>query len=138
MDKEFLIDSIKSVLEKDTDILFAYLFGSLIYFDTSIAGDIDIAIYLKPMELLDYLKKEEKLTSELITILKYDKIDLRILNILPFILQYNVIKEGILIFVRDELERIDFEVKVMNKYFNIKPLIEESQRMVYLRIKSGL
>lgn len=137
MDKQFLIDSIKNVLEKDSDILFTYLYGSCAYEEAPMGGDIDIAIYLKPMEMEGYLWEEEKITSDLITTLRYDRIDLRILNVCPFWMQYEVIKEGILLFVKDQIARINFEEKVMNEYFKFKPLLEEYRQLLSLRIKSG-
>jgi len=67
-----------------------------------------------------------------------DKIDLRILNVSPFLLQYNILKEGVLIFSRDEAERVDFETRVMNRFFELKPYLDEYKRMLLLRIREGI
>ena len=129
---------LKQVMEKDEDVLFAYLYGSHVHNSIHFESDIDVAVYLKPSNIKKYIKKEEELTTLLITQLHSDKIDLRILNSSPFLLQYNIIKEGILIFVRDEPERVDFENRVMSRFFELKPYLDEYKQMLSLRIKNGI
>ena len=130
------MDILKEVLEKGENILFAYLYGSYVHNLKDSGSDIDVAVYLKHSNLKEYIKEEEELTHILITKLHTDKIDLRILNTLPFLLQYQIIKEGIPVFVRDESERVDFETRVMNRFFELKPYLEEYKQMLSLRIKS--
>jgi predicted nucleotidyltransferase len=136
--KGILLNSIKEVVEKDKEVLFAYLYGSSISQSIPFNSDIDVAVYLKPSDMKSYIREEERLTNALISKLHNDKIDLRILNILPFLLQYNVIKEGIPIFVRDESERVDFEIRVMSRFFELKPYLEEYKRMFSLRVQAGI
>jgi predicted nucleotidyltransferase len=133
-----LLNNIKEVVEKDQEVLFAYLYGSSIFQSIPFDSDIDVAVYLKTSDLNSYIRTEDRLTSALITKLHKDKIDLRILNTLPLLLQYNILKEGIPIFIRDESEKIDFEVKVMSKFFELKPYLEEYKRMLSSRIEAGI
>jgi predicted nucleotidyltransferase len=129
--------NLKKILEKNDTILFAYLYGS--YASNSIlrGSDIDVAVYLKPSNIKEYLEKEKELTASLMAELHNDKIDLRILNVLPLLLQYNILKEGKLIFIRDELERVDFETQVMIRFFELKPYLDEYKEMLSMRIKKG-
>jgi predicted nucleotidyltransferase len=136
--KGVLINSIKEVVEKDKEVLFAYLYGSSLSRSIPFDSDIDVAVYLKPSDIKSYIRKEEEISGDLVTKLHKDKIDLRILNVLPFLLQYNIVKEGILIFVRDESERVDFEIRVMNRFFELKPYLEEYKRMLSSRIEAGI
>ena len=138
MEKRVLLNSIKEVIKKDKEVLFAYLYGSSISQPIPFNSDVDVAIYLEPSDIKSYIRKEEELTISLITKLHKDKIDLRILNVLPLLLQYNILKEGIPIFIRDESERIDFEVKVMSRFFELKPYLEEYKRMFSLRVQTGI
>lgn len=115
--KAALLKNLKEAMEGDEEILFAYLFGSHTYRSIPYGSDIDVAVYLTPSDMKQYVKKEEQLASRLTAQLHHDRIDLRILNVSPFLLQYNVIKEGILFFVRDARERVDFETRVMNRFF---------------------
>jgi predicted nucleotidyltransferase len=135
--KNLLLNKIKEVLEKDKEVLFGYLYGSSTSQSIPVGSDIDVAVYLKPSAIKSYIRKEEELISALIARLHNDKIDLRILNTLPFLLQYNILKEGIPIFVRDESERVDFEIRVMNRFFELKPYLDEYKRILSLRVEAG-
>jgi len=138
MERATLLKDLKEVLETDKEILFAYLYGSYIYHSIHFESDIDVAVYLMPSNIEEYIKKESELTTALIMKLHLDKIDLRILNTAPFLLKFDVINEGMLIFVRDELERVDFETRVMERYFELKPYLEEYRRLFSLRVKAGV
>jgi hypothetical protein len=133
-----IFDILKKVMEKDKEVLFAYLYGSYVQDSVHFQSDIDLGVYLKPSDIKEYIKKEEELTIELVTKIHMDRIDLRILNVLPLLLQYNILKDGIPIFVRDDKERVDFETRVMNRFFELKPYIDEYQRMLSLKIKAGI
>jgi len=135
--KDVLLNKIREVVEKDKEVLFGYLYGSSTSQSIPVGSDIDVAVYLKPSDVKSYVRKEEELISALVAKLRNDKIDLRILNTLPFLLQYNIVKDGILLFVRDELERVDFEIRVMNRFFELKPYLDEYKRMLSLRVEAG-
>jgi predicted nucleotidyltransferase len=133
-----IFDILKKVMEKDEKVLFAYVYGSYARDSIDFDSDIDVAVYLKSSDVKGYIGKEEELTIELVTKIHMDRIDLRILNVLPLLLQYNILKDGIPIFVRDDKERVDFETRVMNRFFELKPYIDEYQQMLSLKIKAGL
>ena len=133
-----IFDILKKVMEKDEKVLFAYVYGSYARDSIDFDSDIDVAVYLKSSDVKGYIGKEEELTIELVTKIHMDRIDLRILNVLPLLLQYNILKDGIPIFVRDDKERVDFETRVMNRFFELKPYIDEYQQMLSLRIKAGI
>jgi len=135
--KAKFLEMIKEVIERDQEVLFAYLYGSFVYADL-LGGDIDLAVYLKSADIKTYVRKEEELTYNITIKLHAGKIDLRILNVLPLLLQYNILKEGILLFVRDERERVDFETRVMERFFELKPYLDEYKEMLSLRIEKGV
>lgn len=140
MKRKALIQALKKILKKDREILFAYLYGS---YATDVVhvypgSDIDIAVYLEPSDIKNYVKKQEELTTTLITKLHNDNFDLRILNTLPFLLKYKVLKEGMPILIDDESARVEFETATMNRFFELKPYLEEYNRMLLLRIQSSI
>ena len=92
-------------------------------------------MYLKPSDIKSYVRKEEELTIPLILELHTDQIDLRIFNVLPLIIQHRILKDGVLIFSRDDLRRVDFETEVMVKYFEIKPYLDEYIQILTQRIR---
>jgi len=138
MKKEELITVLKEVMEKDEEILFAYLYGSYALDASHWESDIDIAVYIKPTDIEGYLKKEKELWTTLIITFHNDHIDLRILNTLPLLLKYKVIKEGIPILIKDESERADFDTMVMNRFFELKPYLDEYNHMFRLRMEKKI
>lgn len=133
-----IIKTLKKTLPSDEEVLFAYLYGSYATGTFYSGSDIDIAVYLRPSTTRHYLEKDAQLGAELQTQLHSDDVDLRILNVLPLLLKYRVIKEGILIFSRDEQARVDFDTEVMNDFLEMKPYFEEYDRMLAERIRAGV
>ena len=129
-----LIEQLRRLLEPDTDILFAYLYGSSVNDPDLFGSDIDVGVYLKPGDLNEYVKKEEQLTAFLVSHLHHDRIDLRIINTLSLILKYSILRDGVLIFSRDELERVDFDTTSMIRFFELKPYLDEYNRILFERI----
>jgi predicted nucleotidyltransferase len=121
-------------LKPDTDILFAYLYGSFVTDPDLLESDIDVGVYLKPGDLTAYVRKEEQLTAFLVSHLHKDRIDLRIMNTLPLLLKYSILRDGILIFSRDERQRVDFEATSMIRFFELKPNLDEYNRILSQRI----
>lgn len=90
------METIKSTLLAFDDILFAYLYGSFARGNKHKFSDIDIAVYLRNPNAKRYLNILGALE------IKGREIDLRILNNSPPLFRYRVIKDGILLFCRDE------------------------------------
>lgn len=125
---------IKNILRKDNDIIFAYLYGSYAFRTIHKESDIDIAVYIKEGDLEFYLKKDNELLSTLSLI--SSKIDIRILNVMPLVLKFEVISEGKLLFSKDEEKRVDFETESYYRYFALKPFLEEEKEIVRQKILS--
>jgi len=132
-----LVEQLREALDREEDILFAYLYGSALYDPNPRIGDIDVAVYLKPTDMNEYISKEEELTAILISKLHTDEIDLRILNELPLVLKYSILKDGKLLFSRDELQRVDFETSVMIRFLELKPYLDEYRLMLSQRIRGA-
>lgn len=114
----------EKILKKDKKVLFAYIFGSLACQKVNPDSDIDIAVFLNKETEIDFFNKRLELISELSQAFKKEA-DVLILNRASVFMKYVVLKEGRLIFSRDENSRIDFELKALNDYFDFKPYLEE-------------
>lgn len=103
------------------EIKFAYLFGSEAKNRTTALSDVDIAVYLD--ETLDEYKRFDirlALICDVCGLLKRGDIDLVVLNDTPLSLSYRVVREGKVVYCKDERKRIRFEVKIMTMYFDRK------------------
>jgi hypothetical protein len=116
-EKEDIYRRIEHILEKYSNLKFAYVHGSFVSQEKF--RDIDVAIYLKSVPA-EILPMELDLEERLYNIVQYP-IDVRILNGAPLSFRYNVIKYGKRIAVTDDDARCDFEEATVSNYFDFAP-----------------
>lgn len=110
--KEEIKQKITFLLKGREEINFAYLHGSFLEDNFR---DIDIAIYLTRRNKRAVLQYELDLENELNDLVDFP-VDARILNYAPLPFRFNVIKNGVLLFSRDEGVRCDFECLSIVEY----------------------
>ena len=123
------IFNISTDVFRDTQVLFAYLYGSYAVDQAHPLSDLDIGIYVLR------LSQREKLDLEMTLALKIDKklkqgpaSDVRIINSLPLAVVGKIITEGVLIYCRDDEAWIDYETMIRCAYFDFLPFIHNYQR----------
>jgi predicted nucleotidyltransferase len=109
-EKERIKENILNLLRQREEILFSYIHGSFL---ENNFRDIDIAVYL--LDEKKPLKYELNLEREIEDVAGVP-VDVRILNNAPLSFRFNVIKNGILLFSRNENVRCDFESLSMVEY----------------------
>ncbi len=115
---------LKKYFSNKDSIILAYLFGSTVRGDTGRLSDIDIGVLLdENISNKDRFDMELKIISEIAIFINKNKIDLVVLNEAPLLLSYNIIKTG-LILKSNELERVQFETKILDKYLDHKYYIK--------------
>ena len=62
-------------------------------------------------------------------------VDLRVLNDTPLEFRYNVIHDGIVIYSRDDKQRLEFESRALMEYFDFKPMIYQYNQYMHRRIE---
>ena len=121
-------DSIKQLLERKNEIVFAYLFGSFV--EEGSYNDIDVAIYIDPKKYKKILAS--KIAYDIKLALEIEKetkntVDLIIINNAPDHLIYSI-SAGLLIVNRHDDLRVDFITQSWARYFDFK-----YQRDMYLQ-----
>ena len=124
IDRKKLIDEIKKLVSKYDIIDIAYIFGSFIKEEDF--NDIDIALIiskkLKPYERYKFKmmiarKLEEQVKPRI-------EFDVKLLNYSPIEFQYEVIKTGKPIFIRNKDIEVEYESKVIIDYLDFKDTIK--------------
>ena len=134
-----LIEGIKTLLSPREEILLAYLFGSFSKGVSTPLSDIDIAVLIHgdiSEEKYPYGYRSELLTY-LMKGLRTNRIDLVILNDAPPFLKFQVVRHEQIIISRSEDKRIDFQVKTISRYNDVKRLMSIQQRYITERLKNG-
>jgi hypothetical protein len=114
-----------------TSVRFAYIFGSsIVGHGWKTVKDIDIAVWLSPGYKLE---EGERLREELEKYMDVP-IDVVVVNEAPLMLQYEVLRNGRLIYCSDHTERVEREVKILLAYYDLeltrKHLASEITRMI--------
>jgi len=114
-------DKLELVLGEEKGILFGYLFGSMASGKTNLESDIDLAFYLEEKEVKNFFKKRLFLIEKIQSLLK-KRVEVIILNeVRSIFFKFVIIKEGKIILERDHAQRIDFELKTMQEYYDFRP-----------------
>jgi predicted nucleotidyltransferase len=114
---------------KRCPVLFSYLYGSYARGDVHPFSDIDIGIYIETSI------PEKTLNIELSLGLEFDdvigggcNVDVRSINNMPLMMKGKIVTEGLLLYSRDDLLRVEFETNVRKTYFDFKPYILRYQK----------
>jgi len=108
---------LQSFLRREEAVVVAYLFGSVAKGVVGRLSDVDVAVLLsKDYDLvLDY---RLYLMSKLAEVIGRET-DVVILNEVPPLLRYEVIKCGRVLYCRDERARVAFEERTLDEYLDM-------------------
>ena len=120
-------------LEKNRNVVFAYVYGSHARGEASRFSDLDVAVFLKDsghesyMELLSTLPVDEGV-----------EFDVRVLNNAPPLFKYNVIREGTLLFVKDKKVHEEFVYNTLVSALELKETLTRMRKETLERILDAL
>ena len=109
---------------KERAICLAYLFGSAASDRMGPISDVDIGVLYDGEVDWD---RHFELVHEVHKLLGVESIDLIALNTAPVELAYTCIDEGVLLFAKSPLARIEFETKVLNLYGDLLPMLRRQR-----------
>jgi len=116
-----VLSKVRGVLEAKSNILFAYAFGSRVRGDYTLRSDVDVAVYTEGRitwrNLVELMNELEDATGM--------RVDLVHLNTAPSLLAYEIATTGITIIDRDPIKRVDYEVKAIKEFLDLKPRLKE-------------
>jgi predicted nucleotidyltransferase len=128
MDRETIIEGLRRGLATaDPSVVVAYLFGSVARGQHAGESDIDVAVLFDPPPPARLLGPPSSIHDQLETAVSR-RVDLIVLNQASPDLIHRVLRDGVVLYERDPGERIRFEVRARNEYFDIKPYLDEYRR----------
>jgi len=108
------IGLLNELLNKDSNIIFAYLFGGLLKKRRNPLSDVDLGIYVKNTKGLDYLTLFNKISQFLGT----DEINLVVLNSAPISLAGRILQNRKVLIDKNPFLRHRYESCVLREFFD--------------------
>lgn len=124
-------------LRRQSDVIVAYLFGSVARDQAGPLSDIDIAVLLAPNQERERLIERQLTLLTALDELAEQTVQVTLLNDAPPLLVYEVVREGILLHQRSQAERVAFQVRGMKEYFDVQPMLARQNEALRRRIQEG-
>jgi len=124
MDKDIIIQRLRDSVSSIPSLRVAYLYGSFLSRDDF--RDIDIGLFIDNGSDNEHaLKYAANAGSILEEVLGFGhECDIKILNVEPVWFTYEVISTGMVLFTRNEDDRIEIETRVLIEYQDIKSMYD--------------
>lgn len=124
MDKNSILRKTGELISRFDEVDIAYIFGS--FLKSERFSDIDVALVLsKELNPYSRFKFAMKVAKELERGIKPRfEFDVKILNYSPVEFQHEVLKEGKIIFLRDENRRIEYEYRLISTYLDLREMYD--------------
>lgn len=139
-----LVDDLKTAFRrleetgKLNDVVLAYLFGSQARGHAGPLSDVDIAILLvEGMSEAVAFETRLALMAEIGHQLGRNDVEVLVLNHSPLALTYRVLRDGVLLYCRDEPRRVAFTAQTVSMYLDFKPILERHERNLLERARRG-
>jgi len=115
-----------------------YLFGSYVRKDVTPLSDVDIAVYLSSRVSRDkYFDLRLRLYGEAMRLLRTEEVDVVLLNQAGIQFAYEIILTGKILYERDQMNRITFETRTIDRYLDFKPVLLIQQEYFLQQIRRG-
>ena len=131
------MNKLNEALGDDPDVLFAYLFGSAAIGLSHPYSDLDIACYVREGNEEYYHKKDRELTDNIPDMVCGRKVDLHLLNKMPMLLMFEVVRYGKELIVKSQPAKVEFETHILHRYFEMKPLLSLYYSLLEEKIRSA-
>lgn len=133
-----LVDRLRDGLELEPDVQFAYLFGSSARGTDGPLSDVDVAVMIGDNgDHKGLHARHLDLIALVAGVVGSERTDVVILNTAPPALGYRVLKEGVLLFSRDEPARIEHWVRTVDRYLDMEPFRRTLEEGLKHRLEEG-
>ncbi len=128
------LDPARELLESQPPVRLAYVFGSMARGEARASSDVDIGVVLDatmpPVDLAELAEKLEGALSRRVDLLDLDRAS-------P-LLRRELLRDGVLLLCRDEVERAEFESRALAEYLDTQHLRDVQRQYLRERVESRL
>jgi hypothetical protein len=138
MEPDQLDSVLMDFLMRQPDVSMAYLFGSQAQGRAHPLSDVDVGVLLADqLTPAEQSRARLRLVGELMALLRRDDVDLVILNQAPLLLRHRVLRDGRLLFARDDRERIRFAAETYRRYLDCRHMYDVLDEAMFARLREG-
>ena len=132
--KKEVMNKVGKIVSGFDDVRAAYVFGS--YTHNNDFNDIDVALLIsKELNPYTSFKFEMQVARELERQIKPRfEFDVKILNHAPIEFQYEVLKKGKAVFLRDRTENVEYESETISNYLDFQTTNEYLNKKFLARV----
>ncbi len=128
------LDPARELLESQPPVRLAYVFGSTARGEARTSSDVDIGVVLDvtrpPVDLAELAEKLEGVL--------FRRVDLLDLDRASPLLRREILRDGVLLVCRDEVERAEFESRALSEYLDTEHLRDIQRQYLLERVESRL
>jgi predicted nucleotidyltransferase len=121
---------------EDEPVQLAYLYGSSVTGQTTPFSDADIALVvgvaIDPLARLKLILRVQLALADRCDI---ENADVRVIDDAPLVFRGRVVSDGVLVYSKDERERVAFETTTRMRYFDYLPIHRELQEGFFQDIR---
>lgn len=127
--------ALKSILG-NCPVKLAYLYGSTVSGKVTPFSDVDIALVVdEGLTPLEQLKLMLKVQIDLADYSNIHNTDVRVINDAPVVFKGRIVCDGVLLYVRDERTRVEFETATRGEYFDYLPVHRRLQEAFFAEVR---
>jgi predicted nucleotidyltransferase len=131
-------EALSNYFAKVTGVTLAFLFGSQARQEASLLSDVDIAVLVdNSLTSAQRFDLRLRMIGELTDLLRSNDVDMTILNDASLPLQYRVLRDGVLLYCRNEDIRVQFTAKTVVTYLDFEPLLRRHEEAVLEKARRG-
>lgn len=121
LNRSTLIARCADLFAVEPHVVVAYLFGSYARDQAGALSDVDIAVLLDDMVAeADYFDERLRLMGAVTDALKFDDVDVVVLNQTPLALAYRVLRDGVILACRDRDRRVQYTAYIVSRHLDFK------------------
>ena len=135
IDYDVLVNKLREYLRTRDELIFVWLFGSMATRKANRFSDVDIAIYVNDITIVDNLDWYLELKLKLMEITKRE-VDLIILNTACSIIKHVANRQKVVLLSRDQLFEAEYSLSIIKEYNDVRYWARKT-RTRYLRYEHG-